>query len=124
MCQAGKNGDLAYLRSVDFGAVDINSKDEDGCTALLYASREGHESVVAYLIQQGADLNAADSDGYTPLMTASCEGHAGIVDQLLSAGADPTLKEGTYNETALKAKKFELQTIFPSRRSGNCGKAE
>jgi ankyrin repeat protein len=41
-------------------------------TALHAASREGHVSIVEYLLQKGADPNALDSQGNPPMYMALC----------------------------------------------------
>ena len=37
--------------------IDINAKDNDGETALMHASQEGHIEIVRELIERGADIN-------------------------------------------------------------------
>ena len=46
--------------------VDLNAKDERGCTPLAWAARNGHLEVVDYLIGKGADVNIASFGGMTP----------------------------------------------------------
>ena len=60
--------------------------DHSGETPLHTASRNGHLSVVKYLISRGADVNKADNSGYTPLHTASMDGHLPVVEYLMSHG--------------------------------------
>ncbi|KAM9243511.1 ankyrin repeat domain-containing protein 35 isoform 3-T3 [Dugong dugon] len=57
--------------------VDINSKNEDGSTALHLATISCQPQCVKVLLQ----------DGRTPLMIASLGGHAAICSQLLQRGA-------------------------------------
>ena len=78
-------------RLIDQGA-DVNATDEDGNTALMYASAEGHTVIVSMLIEAGADVNAKDIDGLTALMLASGEGHTETVSTLIKAGADVNAK--------------------------------
>ena len=65
--------------------VDINSKDEDGDTALMIASSEGHlEIVKLLLLRKGADVNIKNNDGKTALDLAKTKE---IKDLLRKAGA-------------------------------------
>ena len=57
-------------------------------TALHWASRCGHSSVIKTLAEAGANLNVLDVDGMTPLMRAAVEGRANVVVELIRAGAD------------------------------------
>ena len=54
--------------------IDVNAKDKDGKTALMYALDSGHTKFAKELIKNGADINAADSSGRTVLMYASQRG--------------------------------------------------
>ncbi len=67
--------------------VDVNAKANNGFTALMIASQEGHTEVANMLIEKGADVNAQNNDGYTALMLASKEGHKEIANLLIEAGA-------------------------------------
>jgi glutaminase len=49
--------------------------DYDGRTALHLAASEGHEQIIAYLIDKGVDLNPRDRWGNTPLNDAYKEKH-------------------------------------------------
>ncbi len=63
-----------------------------GLTALLYAVREGHTTVVLALLEAGADINQASTgDGTSPLLMAAFNGHYDLLLELLGRGADPRL---------------------------------
>ena len=86
--------------------VDVNARDQEGCTLLLYAC--GHSygmspsaEIAEYLIQQGADVDVKSDRGFTPLTEACAYGASDVVDCLLSAGADPNLP-GQNDSTALQ----------------------
>lgn len=67
--------------------INVNTKDDNGWTALIAASSQGKMETVAFLIQHGADLNIHDFDGYTALRHAKANGHKKVVVLLEQAGA-------------------------------------
>ena len=53
----------------------MNAKGEDGATALILASCNGHDKVVKALLNHvQVDVNAAKSNGATALIGACCNG--------------------------------------------------
>lgn len=48
--------------------ADVNARDEQDMTALMWASERGHTEMVNLLLENGADVNAKDEYGYTALM--------------------------------------------------------
>ena len=48
--------------------ADVNAKNNDGQTALMWASDNGHIEVVRLLLENGANVNAKKDDGQTVLM--------------------------------------------------------
>lgn len=76
--------------------VALEARDIDGCTALIWASRETSDPrVVEMLLEAGADANEKAKNGWTPLHWAATfnkgESGKGIVRALLKHGADPTI---------------------------------
>ena len=55
---------------------------------LSLASKYGHLSMVALLLESGALVNFSNDDGQTALLEACAGGHAGVVRALIQAGAD------------------------------------
>ena len=94
--------DVAGVRELLAGTVDVNSRQPDGATALHWAMHREHVQIADLLIGAGADVDAANDLGVTPLLMASARGHGVLVERLLAAGADPNgaLASG---ETALMA---------------------
>jgi ankyrin repeat protein len=59
--------------------ADVNAKDQEGRTALMYASKG---EVAKILIEAGAELNAKDQKGETALLRASRGSCTGVVKVL------------------------------------------
>ncbi|EAU82932.2 ankyrin repeat domain-containing protein 50 [Coprinopsis cinerea okayama7 len=68
---------------------------QDGCTALMLASRRNHVKAVDRLLRQpGIDVNLQNKRGESALMLAVQEGHSKVVDRLLRAeGLDSSLRD-------------------------------
>ena len=71
----------------DVGA-DVNARDPQGHTALMWAAQNGHVNMISTLITLGADINAQNNSGNTALMLASAPQGGLGVRELLVAGAD------------------------------------
>ena len=50
--------------------VDLDQKDPDGFTPVIFAILNGHYDIAAQLIERGAGVNTTDASGRTPLYTA------------------------------------------------------
>ena len=55
--QAAKDGNLALIQQGINDKIDVNSRDNDGRTALFWAAHHNHVLLVEYLITQHADLS-------------------------------------------------------------------
>ena len=86
-------------KALDNGA-DVNAKDIDGWTALIWASENGHTKIVEMLLDKGADVNAISGSSISALHFASNQGHIDIVKMLLDKGAKVDAKTNSRN-TAL-----------------------
>jgi ankyrin repeat protein len=97
LIEYAKNGNLEAIQSLFStyhcsSIVNCKSKndelgDEDW-TPLHFSAWKGHESVVSYLLDNGADIHAKRSTGRTSLYLASAYGHESVVSLLLSKGAN------------------------------------
>jgi ankyrin repeat protein len=86
---AAKHGDLLTVMAlIEYQKVPIDSLDDRHFTPLMHAAEKGRESIVEYLIQQGANVNAKEEFGDSPLVFAASWSHVHIVHALLMAGAD------------------------------------
>jgi hypothetical protein len=93
--------DLKYVKIlIDHGA-DVNAKNDDGMTALMFAVLNGKIEKMQLLISNGADVNAHNEWGQTPLIQA-CIGVTGsirkdIVELLVREGANTDVKDNYGN---------------------------
>jgi len=75
-------------------SVDVNSRLNDGSTALHWAVLRDQHAAATILVEAGADPLALNRNGISPLFLAVQNGNENIVLLLLDAGADPnTLSE-------------------------------
>jgi hypothetical protein len=80
---------LAMVTALLKAGADVNSRDEYGHTALLWASYRGNKDLVTLLLTQpGIKVDQTNVDGDTALMAAAENGHTEVVEMLLKAGAD------------------------------------
>jgi len=96
----------------------IDAHDNNGDTALLFASERGSEKTVMLLINAGAQIDAKDQEGHTPLLRAAISGEVENVKVLLNAGADLTAKnnEGkTALALALEAENNDVVNVLKER---------
>jgi ankyrin repeat protein len=85
---------------LDKGA-DVEAKDKDEQTPLIYSSRLRNIEITKILLNHGVDVNARDHDGQTALMHASWNGNVNIVELLLKYGSDVNIKANGLGLTSL-----------------------
>lgn len=89
-----EKGQLDQIKQLLQSGTDVNTRLNDGSTALHWAVLNDQSEIVGALLEAGADPVALNRNGISPLFLAVQNGNAEIVDKLLKAGADPnTLSE-------------------------------
>lgn len=108
-------GDLIRVRSTLDAGADVNAErsyetniDRDWYrgteSALMAATRGGHEPIVRLLLERGAQVNATDSlTGRTALVEASARGRLSVVETLLAHGAGPSARDALDAQNCLTA---------------------
>lgn len=86
---AARNQDRQTIRTLLNQHVDVNSRSDDGSTALLWASHWNDNETTDLLLKSGADANLANDFGMTPLSQACTGANGAMVHALLKAGAKP-----------------------------------
>ena len=95
LVEAGFDGDRAEIQRLLDKGYHIESEDTHRHTALSEAACQGHNELIAWLINDlGADPNTKNDAGRSPLWRAAFMGHTETVQALLESGADPGQKAG------------------------------
>jgi ankyrin repeat protein len=103
---AAKAGRVEIVRSLLAREEDVNARDPDQGTPLLYASKFGHLDIVRLLIEHGAEVNSRDQDQGTPLLYASKFGHFDTFLLLIKHGADVNSRDQDQGTPLLYASKI------------------
>ena len=92
------------IRLINSDKYDINIKNKDGYTALMYASKIlTFQEIVKLLLKKGAELNLLNNEGDTALIIASDYYHLDIVNILVENGANLDLQNNTGNTALIYA---------------------
>lgn len=76
---------INYLKNKQNKAINIQTRDKNGRTALMAAAMNGYIDIVRILLAAGADVNVMSKDGKTALALAAYAGHTNILELLLNA---------------------------------------
>jgi ankyrin repeat protein len=88
LLKAAFHGDIQKVNDLLHKGAEVNTKDNDGATALMLVSIEGHTQTAALLIQNNAEVNTRDNNFRTPLMRASTNGKTQTAELLIQNKAD------------------------------------
>lgn len=98
---AALNGNEATVMAALEKGVDVDSRDDEGRTALMYASFNGHTALIQKLIGKGASVDMQDGNGRSALMLAASGPFPVSVNVLLGNKANPNLVDREEHFTAL-----------------------
>ena len=92
------------IRLIESNKYDINLQNNDGYTALMYASKIlTFQEIVKLLIEKGANLNSQNNNDETALIIASDYYHLDIVKILVEKGAGLNIKNNIGNTALIYA---------------------
>jgi len=101
---------LEVIKLLIESGTNINVKNSNGWTALMFAASRNNTEVVKVLISAGADINAKNNYGWTALMYAALDGSKEAVKFLIDAGADINAKNSEgWTALMLAAKSRNLE---------------
>jgi hypothetical protein len=110
LMSAAREGNEQRVRELVAAGAPLDLVGSNGCSALSYASMQGHARIAKLLLDgkyegKGADINLQDNVGWTPLMIACFCGHEAVARLLLERGANATLRHEN-GSTALSWARF------------------
>ena len=101
LLKAAETGNWVQIANLIRQNVNIDAVDEDGWTALCWATGKGHTKVAEVLIEAGANPNHRTNYDSTPLILAAERDYTKIVRMLIEAGADINLQHKKHKKPAL-----------------------
>ena len=96
-CKNGHTDIVQWLYGIYAQHIKVNTKADNGMTALMYACQNGHRGVVQLLLEnspQDIELNAVDHNGNTAFWLACRQSHTEVVKLMfdkIMLGLDITL---------------------------------
>jgi ankyrin repeat protein len=106
---ASKAGDVNSLKECVKSGLDVNSRDRDLITPLLWSAYHNHMNAVKYLLSAKADINARGKDGITALMRAVEKNNIDMVKLLLAARANVNIVDN-YRERLYQGQSTKSRT--------------
>lgn len=100
---------------------DVDVRDANGRTPLLWAAWRGDVRSINHLIKYGADVNGIDYQSWTPLARAAKAGHLSTVRCLLKAQASTTIATSQGFQPIHHASDNKLQGVAVVRELLACG---
>lgn len=86
--RAASDGNVTAVQNLLNAGIDVNTREHEGETPLMYAAVAGKTEVLKLLLDRGADINAVSSNNETALARAVGVNQYDAVKLLLDRGAD------------------------------------
>lgn len=115
---------LPIIEVLVTAGADVNAKDNDGWTALIWASWSGMPKVTEKLLDLKADITVVDRKGNSALTMAAMRGNLDVVKILIAKGAKPAATDKAVIEKAMKEypkKKATYEQILGLLGTGPAG---
>jgi len=99
-----KGGSLLQIGDAIRGGANLNARNDDGFTPLMFAAMgNSNHGVIIALIQAGADIEARDNKhGFTPLLRAAgVSPNPEVIRALINGGANVNASAGEFSPLKL-----------------------
>ena len=90
LIKASKTGDIDTVKRL---LKAVNLRYDNKMAVLMAASKNGHATMTALLLDHGIGVDILDENGKSALMIASQHGHAEVAEVLLQHGAQLNLQD-------------------------------
>ncbi len=111
LISAVRERDFSSAKKILDGGSDVNSRDDQGRTALMHAASLGDEKMVMLLLEKGADINLMDNNRSTALQLSLRSGNAAVTRLLLDrAGSEEGVR--LLFEAATNGQEEEAQLLL------------
>lgn len=109
---AAREGSTERLGVFIDAHYDLDTRDENGYTALILAAYHGQRAAVEQLLQAGANPCSQDKRGNTALMGAIFKGELSIAHRLMNADCAVDERNGSGQTAAMYAALFQRKDIL------------
>lgn len=109
---AARDGSTERLGAFIEAHYDLDTRDDNGYTALILAAYHGQQAAVEQLLQAGANPCSQDKRGNTALMGAIFKGELTIAHRLLNTGCTADERNHAGQTAAMYAALFHRQDIL------------
>lgn len=110
--EAAREGSTDRLSAFIDAHYDLDTRDENGYTALILAAYHGQQAAVEQLLQAGANACSQDKRGNTALMGAIFKGEVSIARRLLNADCATDERNHSGQTAAMYAALFQRKDIL------------
>ena len=90
---SARDGNISDVKKRLDDGVHVNSQNEYGFTALIWASAKGHKEICDLLITHGCNVDMQDKDGSTALIWASNNEHEAVCELLITRGCNVDMQD-------------------------------
>lgn len=109
---AAREGSHERLAAFIDAHYDLETRDDNGYTALILAAYHGQQAAVEQLLAAGADPCGQDRRGNSALMGAIFKGELSIARRLMDADCAPDQRNRSGQTAAMYAALFQRQDIL------------
>ena len=109
---AARRGDTKMLKEFVNASYNLDTRTEQGYTALTLAAYQGHAAAVDLLLDAGANPCAEDRRGNTALMGAIFKGELRIAKRLMATQCQPNQQNHAGQTAAMYAALFQRSAIL------------